>query len=310
MKKQFSIALLLGSMFSFSQIGLGTTTPNLSAQLDVTSTTKGFLMPRMTNLEKTAITLPALGLQIWCTDCGTPPGQLQVYNGTWISYPSATGVLPICGAKTTAGTFLVFMCHNLGVDTSLDPFTYQNPAINGDYYQWGRRKDGHQLVNSTTIETQATNNTATLPTTVIGKFITTNGTSPNDWISPQNNSLWLDASKTANDPCPVGFKVPSQSQWGSIFRDGAISDAPGSAIVNEWKWTGNGYTVGANLYLPAAGLRNVLGAGLSNVGTIGYYWSSTVNGTNAYGLDFTSINVNLAYNHYRGYGFSVRCVSE
>jgi uncharacterized protein (TIGR02145 family) len=304
MKKQFSIALLLGSMFSFSQIGLGTTTPNLSAQLDVTSTAKGFLMPRMTNSQKAAIPLPvAPGLQIWCTDCVTPQGQLQVYNkGTWISYPSATGVLPICGAKTTAGTFLVFMCHNLGVDTSLnppDPFTYQNPAINGDYYQWGRRKDGHQLVNSTTIETQATNNTATLPTTVIGKFVIFRS----DWRSVPTNTLWGDGTagdnpaKAVNDPCPPGFKVPSLVQWNSIV----------ATYPTNWTWTGNGYMVGSYLYLPASSNRNINGTFVN--GYYGEYWSSTADGTDAWEFYFEN-GIAYTYSTFRTNGASVRCVSE
>ncbi len=55
--------------------------PDASAMLDVSSTTKGFLPPRMTDLEKTAIANPVAGLMIWCYDCG-PSGVMQVYNGT------------------------------------------------------------------------------------------------------------------------------------------------------------------------------------------------------------------------------------
>ena len=49
-------------------IGMGTTSPNTSSILDLTSTEKGFLPPRMTNAQRTAITSPATGLIVYCTD--------------------------------------------------------------------------------------------------------------------------------------------------------------------------------------------------------------------------------------------------
>ncbi|WP_323788180.1 hypothetical protein [Psychroserpens sp.] len=63
-------------------IAIGTATPDPSAQLDVSSTTKGFLPPRMSEVERNSIAAPvAAGLVVWCTDCGTD-GELQVFNGT------------------------------------------------------------------------------------------------------------------------------------------------------------------------------------------------------------------------------------
>ena len=83
MKITTLIAILFATHFSFAQIGVGTTSPNLSSAIDVTSTTKGVLLPRLTESQKLAIASPATGLWIWCSNCG-PRGQLQVYNGsTW-----------------------------------------------------------------------------------------------------------------------------------------------------------------------------------------------------------------------------------
>lgn len=81
MKKTILVAILFSTFASFAQVGIGTNTPNASSALDVTSTTKGLLLPRLTHTQKTAIVSPAAGLWIWCTDCG-PRGQMQVYNGT------------------------------------------------------------------------------------------------------------------------------------------------------------------------------------------------------------------------------------
>jgi len=56
--------------------------PDASALLDIQSTTKGFLAPRMTTVERDAIVSPATGLQIYNTTTNQP----EVYNGTiWTS---------------------------------------------------------------------------------------------------------------------------------------------------------------------------------------------------------------------------------
>ena len=294
--------ILIPSVNTNAQVGIGTTTPVSSAQLDITSTTKGFLPPRMTHAQKIAILSPATGLQIWCTNCGSF-GETQVYNGTtWTNMVgAAAAAAPVCYANV-GGTTKTFMCYNLGVTGTQDALTYQSGNNNGALYQWGRQTDGHEVITSTP---QA----GPVSAPVVDRFIT-NGTSPYDWISTQNSSLWLDASKTANDPCPAGYRVPTQAQWGGLFRDGTTSGAPGTATRNTWTWTGNGYTVGANLYLPAAGYRNVANATLTQLGTKGYYWSSTATGIYAYNLYFGSVIVTPGSYSVRGGGFSVRCISQ
>ena len=61
--------ILLGFMLFFTiatkaQVGVGTATPETSAKLDVSSTTKGFLPPRMDSTQRNAIVSPAQGLTI------------------------------------------------------------------------------------------------------------------------------------------------------------------------------------------------------------------------------------------------------
>ncbi len=62
--------------------------------------------------------------------------------------------------------------------------------------------------------------------------------------------------------------------------------------------------------IPLAGNRNNSNAGLNNQASNGNYWSSSVNGTNAYTLNFNSSGVNPANNNNRANGFSVRCVKD
>ena len=51
-----------------------------SAVLEASSTTQGFLPPRMTYYQRTQIASPIAGLTIWCSNCG-PSGEMQVFNG-------------------------------------------------------------------------------------------------------------------------------------------------------------------------------------------------------------------------------------
>jgi len=64
-------------------VGIGTTTPASSAKLEINSTTSGFLPPRMTVMERMAISSPATGSIIYNTNTNKP----NYYNGTeWLTY--------------------------------------------------------------------------------------------------------------------------------------------------------------------------------------------------------------------------------
>jgi uncharacterized protein (TIGR02145 family) len=64
------------------------------------------------------------------------------------------------------------------------------------------------------------------------------------------------------------------------------------------------------VFFPSAGYRRYSGGTLYSVGSYGFYWSGTPNGSeDAYYLYFYSGNADTDYNG-RSSGFSVRCVSE
>jgi hypothetical protein len=77
---RYLILFLLVSSISKAQVGIGTTEPDESAALDIKSTEKGFLPPRMTAEERDNISNPAVGLTLYCTDCAQGKGELQVYH--------------------------------------------------------------------------------------------------------------------------------------------------------------------------------------------------------------------------------------
>jgi len=68
MKKNFLfiiIALLAVVIINAQSVGIGTNSPGSSAMLDVSSTTKGLLVPRMTSAQRSAIVSPANGLMVY-----------------------------------------------------------------------------------------------------------------------------------------------------------------------------------------------------------------------------------------------------
>ena len=91
----FTIICLIAGGTIFAQVGINTdgSQPDSSAMLDVKSTTRGMLFPRMTLIERNAISNPATGLLIFCTDNnlfysnkGTPstPNWVMI-NSQWVS---------------------------------------------------------------------------------------------------------------------------------------------------------------------------------------------------------------------------------
>lgn len=95
------------TMKSAGNIGMGTETPNASAKLDISSTTQGFLPPRMTQSQMLAIATPAEGLVVYCKDCN--PKGLYTSDGTvWASSTDASGVAaPFVEAKADFTSTLI-----------------------------------------------------------------------------------------------------------------------------------------------------------------------------------------------------------
>jgi hypothetical protein len=87
------LILFMCVMFSitnlFSQsVGIGTNNPSSSAALDISHTSKGLLIPRMTTVQRNAISSPANGLLVY--DIGT--SGFWFYNGgTWVSLAGSGG---------------------------------------------------------------------------------------------------------------------------------------------------------------------------------------------------------------------------
>jgi hypothetical protein len=126
-----------------------------------------------------------------------------------------------------------------------------------------------------------------------GDFITVSS-APNDWRSPQNDNLWQGVNGV-NNPCPSGYRLPTEAEINAERLSWSSNNAAGAFA--------------SPLKLPMTGGRSRINGSISLVGSYGYYWSSTVNGTNSRDLLFYGSNATL-FSDVRAGGRSVRCIKD
>jgi hypothetical protein len=213
---------------------------------------------------------------------GTSYGNELTFN---TSAPSTAAFNTVVGANGR-----IWMDRNLGA--SRVAISFDDVEAYGDLYQWGRGKDGHQLRNSPTTTTRSNTD---VPGN--GNFILAplNGGAPYDWRNPQNDNLWQGVNGI-NNPCPSGFRLPTEVEW----------------TAEGLSWEISGFA--SPLKLPMSGGERYIEDGIIRFNyDESSYWSSTVfQGSARYisvnktgGKSRGDINA-----QHRGFGFSVRCIKD
>lgn len=200
MKKHLFIFVIL--FFSLSQVidaqvGIGTTTPDASAELEITATDKGMLIPRMTLAERDLIASPATSLLVFQTD--NTPGYYYYNGSNWekltidsnspanfsmISVYITNGGLAYQTTGVNTWQTLIFDTEDFDTNAEFDTATHRFTALNTGFYKINAQytSEGHDdreelgigiFVNGSIIAEQSFDHTGDLILATLGTRLVT-----------------------------------------------------------------------------------------------------------------------------------------
>jgi uncharacterized protein (TIGR02145 family) len=290
MKKIILAAVFIIALFittsSNAQVGIGVSTAdrNPSAQLDVFSTTKGLLPPRMTTTQRDAIVNPASGLVIFNSTTNS------------LEYKSSTGWVLLAAATPT-----VIPDALPTIQIGIQKWMTQN--LNTSFYR-----------NGDTIP-YVTDATAWAGLTT-GAWCYYNNDPANGEIYGKLYNWYAVKDSTHGGLAPLGWHIPTDAEWTTLTTTlGGTSVAGGKmkmAGTTRWTTPNTGAT-------NSSGFAGLPGGGRYGLGTFnffggyGYWWSSTEGDTtNAWYryLYYGFSNVDRFITINKAYGFSVRCLRD
>jgi uncharacterized protein (TIGR02145 family) len=288
----FVVMLLFDSSLLLAQVGINTdgSQPHNSAILDIKSTSKGLLFPRMTTGQIKNIWKPAAGLVVFNSDSSDFYG----FNGlVWRALWDVSDTLErMCEDSVYYGgqwytTVQIgtqcWMAENLNIGI-------QVPGATGQ-------------TNNGTIEKHCYLNVADSCTIYGGLY---------QW----DEMMAYSTAEGARGICPAGWHIPSASQW-----DVLTNYAGGSSVAAiHVKTAGYRYWKSPNTDATNSTGFSAVGGGTYRpypydyfylIRESGIYWTSNTNGSWAWRRDMDYINTSLTpYTCERFHSFSVRCIKD
>lgn len=186
-----------------------------------------------------------------------------------------------------------FMCHDLGADTSANPFE-PSKRLHGAKYQWGKKSPA-----ATAAQDQQYGPGVDFPSW------------PEEYAP---DTAWLKGSKGTEDPCPTGYRVPSPDEMSSLISSNTVSSStPWIAGSYTAGVTVRNTTIGGTIFLPAAGYRTFYRPGrLNDLGLYTLIWTGAYNSyiaKNAFRFEY-SPSGSRVLSIEKNTGHSVRCIAE
>jgi len=172
----------------------------------------------------------------------------------------------VYGIITSPTTGKKWLDRNIGATRAA--ISFDDYQAYGDLFQWGRPADGHQLINWTNATTGApVNGTTTDVATddVPGHSNYIVGNWPPDWRDDNNTNRW---AVSPQGPCPVGWHIPSKSEWQAEVVSGGLEDRV--SAYNILKLTCANFRRDDNGQIQSSPTGTM-------PGKEGWYWSSTTN---------------------------------
>lgn len=220
-KHLLAALLLIITVCAQAQVGIGTAIPAATAQLDVSSTTKGFLPPRMDSTQRNAIISPATGLTIY----NTTLKSVEVYNGTaWYSTVHFIG--------ESYGGGIVFYVYDNGQHGLIAATVDQSAGIRwygGTSTNTRARADGGAGLKNTAIiiANQGNVDGNAFAATVCNEYsVTVAGVTYGDWYLPSKyelNLLYLQKTVVGGF-ASLGYwsstENDNSSAWLQVFNNG------------------------------------------------------------------------------------------
>jgi uncharacterized protein (TIGR02145 family) len=282
MKKIFILLAIFTTFAATAQsVGINAdgSAANASAMLDVSSTTKGFLPPRMTTIERDLIASPATGLVLF----NTTTNGLEIKSSTgWISLKTSSDAVFL--PTIVIGT-------QQWMNENLDVVTYRN----GD------------------VIPQVTDATAWAALTT-GAWCYYNNDVANGTFSGKLYNWY--AVNDSRGLAPQGWHVPTDAEWTTLTNklggDSAAGGKMKSVGTTGWTTPNTSATNESGFTGLPGGFRISIGL-FGDIGYRGFWWSSSENDTTSYawnrGLYYDGGNASGRYDDKR-YGFSVRCLRD